>query len=53
MLSDVTGIIMSTATQADYFMLVTCAQCEPAVVCDENEAAMADLLIMVFSGESQ
>ncbi|KAJ8356578.1 hypothetical protein SKAU_G00193720 [Synaphobranchus kaupii] len=37
----------------DSFTSVTCAQCEPALICEENGAPMANLPILVFSGKCQ
>ena len=36
MLEDFTGSITFTMASPDSFMSVTCAQCEPALICEEN-----------------
>ena len=43
LLDDITGSTMFTTASSDSFILVTCAQCEPALICEENRAEMADL----------
>lgn len=43
----VSGITLNTAP-ADSFTSFTCAQCEPALIGEENKATMADLPILVF-----
>lgn len=53
MLDDVTGSITFSTASPDSLVPVTCAQCEPAVICEENRAPMADLPILVFSRECQ
>ena len=50
MLNDVTGSITFTTASPDSFTPVTCAQCEPALICEENGAPMADLPVLLFSG---
>lgn len=50
MLDDVAGSITFTTVSPDSFMSVTCAQCEPVLICEKNRALMADLPILVFSG---
>ncbi|KAJ8355046.1 hypothetical protein SKAU_G00226130 [Synaphobranchus kaupii] len=53
MLDDVAGSITFATASPDSFTSVTCAQCEPALICEENGAPMADLPILVFSGKCQ
>ena len=50
MLDDVTGSITFTTVSPDSFTPVTYAQCEPALICEENGV---DQPILVFSGECQ
>lgn len=50
MLEDVAGSkTFSTASQDS----VTCAQCEPAFICEEHRAPVVNLPILVFSGKYQ
>lgn len=50
MLDDVTGSRTFTTESPDFFTPVTCVQCEPDLICEDNKAQMEDL---VFSGECQ
>ncbi|XP_073327814.1 prostaglandin D2 receptor 2-like [Pagrus major] len=50
---DVTGSKMSTMASPDSFMPVTCAQCEPALIWEENRVPMAEMPVLVFSLECQ
>lgn len=45
MLDDSAGSMFPTASP-DYFTSVTPAQCEPAIICEENQAPMMDLPIL-------
>ena len=47
MLDDVTGSITFTTVSPDSFTTVTCAHCEPALICEEKGAPMADLESLV------
>lgn len=53
MLDDVPGSIMFTTASADSYMPITCAQCDPALTCVENELTVADLMILVFPRDCQ
>ena len=46
MLEDVTG-------SRTFSTSVTCAQCEPAFICEQHRAPVANLPILVFSGKCQ
>ncbi|CAB1457778.1 unnamed protein product [Pleuronectes platessa] len=45
--------LMFTTASPDSFTLVTCAHCEPALICEDNRAPVAVLPILVFSGKCQ
>jgi hypothetical protein len=50
MLEDVAGSRMFSTASPDS---VTCAQCEPAFICEKHRAPVANLPILVFSGRCQ
>ena len=50
MLEDVAGSRTFSTASPDS---VTCAQCEPAFICEEHRAPVANLPILVFSGKCQ
>lgn len=47
MLDDVASSITSSMVSPAYFTLVTCTQCEPAFICKENRAPVAELPVLV------
>ena len=51
MLEDVAGSRMFSTAFPDSVTSVTCAQCEPAFVCEEHKVPVANLPILVFSGK--
>ncbi len=53
MLEDVADTITFSTTSPDTCTSVTCAQCEPALIREENGKPVVDLLILVFSGKCQ
>lgn len=48
--NDVTGSRMFTIMAPVSSMFVICAQCKPALICEENGAPIVDLLILMFCG---
>lgn len=42
---------ISSQTWISSFIPVPGAQCEPALICEENRTPLADLLILVLSGK--
>ncbi|KAI3359029.1 hypothetical protein L3Q82_015428 [Scortum barcoo] len=53
MLEDVAGSRTFSTASPDSVTSVTCAQCEPAFICEEHRAPVANLPILVFSGKCQ
>uniref|UniRef100_A0A3B5QS54 NACHT domain-containing protein n=1 Tax=Xiphophorus maculatus TaxID=8083 RepID=A0A3B5QS54_XIPMA len=53
MLKDVAGSRPLSTASPDSVTSVTCAQCEPAFICEEHKAPVANLPILVFSGKCQ
>ena len=53
MLEDVAGRRTFSTASPDSVTSVTCAQCEPALICEEHRAPIANLPILVFSGKCQ
>ncbi len=53
MLNDVTGSITFSTGSPDPFTSVTCAQGEPALICEKHRVPVADLPILVFNGKCQ
>ncbi|CAB1460430.1 unnamed protein product [Pleuronectes platessa] len=53
MLDDVTGSITFTTVFPDSFTTVTCAQREPALICEENAVLVVEQAILEFSHECQ
>ncbi|MED6295527.1 hypothetical protein CHARACLAT_032739 [Characodon lateralis] len=51
MLKDVAGSRSLSTVSPDSVTSVTCAQCEPAFICEEHRAPVANLPILVFSGK--
>ncbi|KAI3358489.1 hypothetical protein L3Q82_014907 [Scortum barcoo] len=50
---DVAGSRTFSTASPDSYTFVTCAQCEPAFICEEHRAPVANLPILVFSGKCQ
>lgn len=53
MLENVTGSRTFSTVSPDSVTSVTCAQCEPAFICEEQRAPVVNLPILVFSGRCQ
>ncbi|MEQ2253318.1 hypothetical protein ILYODFUR_030866 [Ilyodon furcidens] len=53
MLKDVAGSRSLSTVSPDSVTSVTCAQCEPAFICEELRAPVVNLPILVFSGKCQ
>ncbi|XP_073326342.1 syntaphilin [Pagrus major] len=53
MLEDVAGSRTFSTASPDSVTSVACAQCEPASICEEHRAPVANLPILVFSGKCQ
>ncbi|KAI4887677.1 hypothetical protein NFI96_014865 [Prochilodus magdalenae] len=53
MLKDVAGSRSLPTASPDSVTSVTCAQCEPAFICEEHRAPATNLPILVFSGKCQ
>ncbi|MEQ2170324.1 hypothetical protein GOODEAATRI_034353 [Goodea atripinnis] len=53
MLKDVAGSRSLSTVSPDSVTSVTCAQCEPAFICEDHRAPVANLPILVFSGKCQ
>uniref|UniRef100_A0A8C7F7E3 Fibroblast growth factor n=1 Tax=Oncorhynchus kisutch TaxID=8019 RepID=A0A8C7F7E3_ONCKI len=53
MLEDVAGSRTFSTASPDSVTSVTCAQCEPAFICEEHRAPVVNLPILVFSGKCQ
>jgi len=51
MLDDVACCIMFFTASPDSFTSVTCSQCDPALIHEENDAPMADLPILVIQSK--
>ena len=51
--SRVSDSTMYTMASPDSFTPVTCAQCEPALIGDENGVSVGDLLILMFPRKCQ
>ncbi|CAM4712114.1 unnamed protein product [Leuciscus chuanchicus] len=51
--SHVAGSRTFSTASPDSITSFTCAQCEPAVICEEHRAPVATLPILVFSGKCQ
>ncbi|CAJ0953179.1 unnamed protein product, partial [Ranitomeya imitator] len=53
MLKDVAGSRSFSTASPDSVTSVTCAQCEPAFICEEHREPVANLPILVFCGKCQ
>ena len=53
MLDDVTGSTMSNTLSPDILRPDTCAQCEAALICEENRVPVINVPILVFSCKCQ
>ncbi|MEQ2178661.1 hypothetical protein GOODEAATRI_016438 [Goodea atripinnis] len=53
MLKDVAGSRSLSTVSPDSVTSVTCAQCEPAFICEEHRAPVVNLPILGFSGKCQ